>query len=132
MSLLDPLSALVTALKREHIIPDVLPDTFAPSLLFSIVYPNGREVLLGNEFTVDEAQDEPAISFAAMNMPVEQADSTEGEVGYTLAMLDPDAPSRAEPLYRSFRHWVVRATSVFCCHFGGLLSVSVLRVGYRR
>ena len=106
---LDPLSAVVTAIKRDHIIPDVLPaDSFTPSLLFSIVYPNGSEVLLGNELTIDETQDEPLVSFAPMNMPVEQADSTGDEVGYTLVMLDPDAPSRAEPLYRSFRHWVVR------------------------
>ena len=103
----DPLSGVVTALKREHIVPDVLPESFIPSLLFSIVYPNGKEVLLGNEFTVEETQDEPNISFTAMNMPTEQADSADGEVGYTLAMLDPDAPSRAEPLYKSFRHWVV-------------------------
>lgn len=103
----DPISAVVAALKREQIVPDVLPESFMPSLLFSIVYPNGREVMLGNEFTVEETQDEPSISFAAMNMPTEQADSADGEVGYTLAMLDPDALSRAEPLYKSFRHWVV-------------------------
>lgn len=103
----DPISAVVTALKRERIVPDVLPESFMPSLLFSIVYPNGREVMLGNEFTVEETQDEPSISFAAMNMPIEQADSADGEVGYTLVMLDPDAPSKAQPLYKSFRHWVV-------------------------
>lgn len=106
---LDPLSAVVAALKKEHIIPDVLSESFNPSLLFSIVYPNGREVLLGNEFTVEDTEDEPAVSFTPMNMTVEQADSTgeTGEVGYTLVMLDPDAPSKSEPIYKSFRHWVV-------------------------
>ena len=105
---LDPLSAVATALKREHIIPDVLPESFVPSFLFSIVFPNGSEVLLGNELTIEETQDEPIVSFTPMSLPVEQADSSGEEVGYTLVMLDPDAPARAEPLYRSFRHWVVR------------------------
>ena len=110
---LDPISAVISAFKRDRIIPDVLPaDSFNPSFLFSVVYPNGSEVLLGNELTIDETQDEPLVSFAPMNMPVEQADSTGEEVGYTLVMLDPDAPSRAEPLYRSFRHWVVR--TIYC------------------
>ncbi|KAF8625487.1 hypothetical protein AX15_005352 [Amanita polypyramis BW_CC] len=29
------------------------------------------------------------------------------EATYTLVMTDPDAPSRVEPLYREFRHWVI-------------------------
>jgi len=111
MTSLDPLSALVSALKREQIIPHVIPALFNPSLLFSIVYPSGKEVMLGNEFIVEETLDEPSINFTPMNMPPEQADNP-GDVGvneisYTLAMVDPDAPSRAEPVYRSFRHWLV-------------------------
>ncbi|KAI9067786.1 PEBP-like protein [Trametes sanguinea] len=102
----DPLSAIVSALRREQIIPDVLPETiaFAPSVLFSVVYPNGSEVNLGNFLTVEETQDEPEIRFAALNGPW---DDLAGEASYTLAMLDPDAPSRAEPIYRTFRHWVI-------------------------
>ncbi|CAL1710498.1 unnamed protein product [Somion occarium] len=103
---MDPLTSVIEALKHDKIIPDVVPETFNPSLLFSIGYPSGKEVLLGNEFTVDETQDEPSINFTPLNMPTEQADSQE-EVSYTLAMVDPDAPSRAEPLYKSFRHWLI-------------------------
>ena len=108
---LDPLSNVVSALEHERIIPDVIP-AFVPTHLFSIIYPNGKEVVLGNEFTVEETVDEPLISLAPMNMPVEQADSSaEGGVqdpSYTLAMLDPDAPTHDNPEFRSFRHWVVR------------------------
>ncbi|KIP01645.1 hypothetical protein PHLGIDRAFT_112865 [Phlebiopsis gigantea 11061_1 CR5-6] len=110
---LDPLSNVVSALERENVIPDVIP-TFVPTHLFSILYPNGKEVLLGNEFRVDETVDEPAISFAPINMPVEHADNTVGdseggvqEPSYTLVMLDPDAPTHDNPEFRSFRHWVV-------------------------
>ena len=119
----DPLSAVVTALKKEHIVPDVLPASFSPSLLFSIVYPNGREVMLGNEFTIDEAEDEPAVSFAPMNMPVEQADSNGEEICYTLVMVDPDAT------HGQFRHWVVRTNSS-PFHFSfptGLLQITGLK-----
>ena len=107
---LDPLSSVLTALQREQILTDVLPASFNPTALFSVVYPNGKEVLLGNEFLVEETLDEPEISFTPLNIPLEQAESTDesgGEVSYTLAMLDPDAPSRDNPIYRAFRHWLV-------------------------
>jgi len=54
------------------------------------------------------------VNFVPMDMPLEDAVSTgEGgatrsaEVAYTLVMLDPYVPSREDPAYRSFRHWVV-------------------------
>ena len=103
----DPLSAIVGALEKEHVIPDVLPRSmpFTPSVLFSVVYPNGAEVNLGNELTVADTLDEPEIRLAALNAP--WADGPAAEASYTLAMLDPDAPYRADAIYRSFRHWVV-------------------------
>ncbi|KAI0051554.1 PEBP-like protein [Auriscalpium vulgare] len=108
---LDPLSSVISALEREHIIPDVLPESFQPSLLFSIVYPNGKEVLLGNELSVSDTAEEPSINMMPMNIPIEQAEAT-GEdapvdLSYTLVMLDPDAPGRSDFRFRSFRHWVV-------------------------
>ncbi|KAL1938723.1 hypothetical protein VTO73DRAFT_11326 [Trametes versicolor] len=103
----DPLSSIVAALEREQIIPDVLPETlaFTPSVLFSVVYPNGAEVNLGNAMTVADTQDEPELRLAALNGPWD--DSASPEASYTLAMLDPDAPSRDEPIYRTFRHWLI-------------------------
>ncbi|KAJ3481916.1 hypothetical protein NLI96_g7330 [Meripilus lineatus] len=59
---------------------------------------------------LEETLDEPSISFTPLNIPSEQAgdNSTPGEeVSYTLAMLDPDAPTRKDPIYRTFRHWLV-------------------------
>ncbi|OJT03248.1 OV-16 antigen [Trametes pubescens] len=102
----DPVSSIVAALQREQIIPDVLPATlaFTSSVLFSVVYPNGAEVNLGNEMTVADTQDEPELRLAALNGPW---DDSAAEASYTLAMLDPDAPSREEPIYRTFRHWLI-------------------------
>jgi len=101
MSLLDPLSTVVTALTRESIIPDVLPEDFYPSMLFSVIWPNGKEAVLGNELTREDTLDEPSINFSPMNVPPEQAYSEgEGELTYTVVMLDPDAPGRADPKFK--------------------------------
>ncbi|KAI0066944.1 PEBP-like protein [Artomyces pyxidatus] len=108
---LDPMSAVLSTLRRESLIPDVIPEGFQPSLLFSVVYPNGKEVLLGNELTVEDTLDEPSIVMTPLNIPFEQAVSDgsdpTADLSYTLVMLDPDAPTRADPIYREFRHWVV-------------------------
>ncbi len=45
----DPLAAIIVALEKQQIIPDVVPwhaRAFTPSVFFSIVYPNGAEVNL--------------------------------------------------------------------------------------
>ena len=110
----SPLESIVVALKRQDIIPDVIPSSFTPTLLFSLVYPAGCEVATGNTLLREDTLDEPDIVITPMNLPFANADSTgEGddlakEVSYTLVMTDPDAPSRADPKYRQFRHWVVR------------------------
>lgn len=51
---------------------------------------------LGNELTPTQVKDLPSVSFAA-----------DPQKFYTLVMTDPDAPSRIEPTYREFKHWVV-------------------------
>ncbi|EPS98126.1 hypothetical protein FOMPIDRAFT_1024728 [Fomitopsis schrenkii] len=110
MAHLDPLSALTSDLTRTALIPDVLPASFQPSVLLTITYPNGMEVLLGNTLTVDEAADEPDVVFMPMSLAPEQADAEDAqldEVSYTLAMVDPDAPTRADPRFRCFRHWLL-------------------------
>lgn len=110
----SPLDSIVLALRRAEIVPDVLPSTFTPILLFSVVYPAGCEVTTGNTLLREDTLDEPDIVVTPMNLPFANADSTgEGEdlakeVSYTLVMVDPDAPSRADPEHRQFRHWIVR------------------------
>ncbi|KAJ4476538.1 PEBP-like protein [Lentinula lateritia] len=109
---LDPLSAVVTALERESIIPDVIPKTsgFVPTVLFSVIYPGGIEVVLSTELLRENTLEEPEINFTPMVTSDEIAGdltSNRGETSYTLVMTDPDAPSRADPKYRQFRHWVI-------------------------
>ena len=118
----SPLESTVVALKREKIIPNVVPPNFTPTLLFSIVYPTGCEVATGNTLLRENALDEPDIVITPMKLPFANADSTgEGndfakEVSYTLVMTDPDSPSVEDPKYRQYRHWLVRSThSVELC-----------------
>ncbi|KAF5347546.1 hypothetical protein D9757_014298 [Collybiopsis confluens] len=49
-------NTIVSALKRDSIIPDVIPDSadFVPSVLFSIIYPGGKEAVLSTELTREE------------------------------------------------------------------------------
>ena len=113
----SPLDSTVVALKREGIIPDVIPPNFTQTLLFSIVYPTGCEVATGNALLREDTLDEPDVVITPMNLPFANADSTgEGddlarEASYTLVMVDPDAPSREYSTYRQFRHWLVRITN---------------------
>lgn len=111
----SPLANVVSTLTAAHLIPDVLPPSFVPTHLLSLLYPSA-EVLLGNALAPADAADEPLVSFAPLGVPAATADAGgeqregdgEGDVAYTLAMVDPDAPTRANPEFRSFRHWVVR------------------------
>ena len=94
----------------------VIVITWGPGT-YTIVYPTGREVATGNTLLREDTLDEPDVVITPMNLPFANADSTgEGddlvkEVSYTLVLTDPDAPSKADPKYRQFRHWVVRITN---------------------
>ena len=56
--------------------------------------------MLGTELLRDDTQSEPDVEITPMG-------GDDGSPTYTLAMLDPDAPSRSDPKYGPFRHWVV-------------------------
>lgn len=85
------------ALKSASIIPDVLDD-FTPTARLQVLYPKDHtEVLLGNEITPPNSQDMPIVT------------ATVGEddgKGYVIVMTDPDAPSREDPKWSEFCHWI--------------------------
>lgn len=59
-----------------------------------------KEVMLGTELFKEDIQNEPDVEITPMG-------GEDGAPTYTLAMFDPDAPSRNDPKYGPFRHWVV-------------------------
>ncbi|KAH0838705.1 phosphatidylethanolamine-binding protein [Lanmaoa asiatica] len=104
MPVLDPLSAVTTAINEAGIIPDVISDKtpFSPSALLVVKWPTGKEAMLGNTLTPIDTADEPSVSFTPM-----QSFAVASDVGYTLVMTDPDAPSRGDPKMGQWRHWIV-------------------------
>ncbi|KAF8741333.1 Phosphatidylethanolamine-binding protein, partial [Rhizoctonia solani] len=99
MPSLNPFDTVLEALNKEQIVPDVIPEGFIPSTLLNIAW-GDKEAQLGNELTKGDTVNEPMITFAPGSD--DGPDST-----YTLAFLDPDAPSRADPKFGPFRHWVI-------------------------
>jgi len=82
-------------LKKNGIIPDVEND-FKVELSLKVVY-NGKEID-GSELT-------PSATSAQPELKIEGAPSANAV--YTIAFVDPDAPSRADPKFRNWRHWIV-------------------------
>ncbi|XP_036325333.1 protein D2-like [Rhagoletis pomonella] len=76
------------------IVPDIID--VIPKARLEVSYPSGAKVELGKEITPIEVKDEPTVTWEADN-----------DALYTLIMVDPDAPSRAEPTFREILHWLV-------------------------
>lgn len=99
-------------MEKHEIVPDVIPK--APKFVckgifnlkyllselicfFSLVcYKSGAVVDEGNVLTPTQVKDKPTVQWDA-----------EPSALYTVCMTDPDAPSRKEPTYREWHHWLV-------------------------
>ncbi|KAF8996427.1 phosphatidylethanolamine-binding protein [Cyathus striatus] len=81
---------LITALSKSEIIPDIIPTSQAQS------NPPGEKI------DRDTTLEEPDIKVT----PLSDTVGGEGKT-YTLVMTDPDAPSRADPKFGEWRHWVI-------------------------
>ncbi|XP_016970322.2 protein D3 [Drosophila rhopaloa] len=78
----------------HQVVPDVIPEP--PNQLLKVTYSNNLVAKDGVELTPTQVKDQPTVEW----------DAQPGEF-YTLIMTDPDAPSRAEPKFREFKHWVL-------------------------
>ncbi|XP_023950915.1 protein D2-like [Bicyclus anynana] len=88
------MSDVQSVFKQHSIVPDVL--TIAPSELLNIQYPSGVSVDMAKELTPTQVKDKPSVKWAAKDSEY-----------YTLALVDPDAPSRENPKFREWHHWLV-------------------------
>ncbi|CAH1641271.1 unnamed protein product [Spodoptera littoralis] len=91
----SPLHSDVPKTFLEHeVVPDVL--SVAPAEYLTVKFPSGAEVNGGNVLTPTLVKDLPSLSWNA-----------NPDLFYTVVNTDPDAPSRAEPVWREFAHWLV-------------------------
>lgn len=88
------MSDIVKLFQKHSIIPDVL--TTPPPDLLEVTYPSGAKVDLGNELTPTQVKDKPTVKW-----------SYKDNSYYLLAMVDADAPSRENPKFREWHHWLV-------------------------
>ncbi|XP_026333199.1 protein D2-like isoform X2 [Hyposmocoma kahamanoa] len=88
------MSTVAKCFEANGVVPDVIPT--APTALATVRYPSGVEVKEGNELTPTQVKDIPTVTWDASNNEL-----------YTLVMTDPDAPSRKEPKFREWHHWLV-------------------------
>ncbi|ORX73204.1 PEBP-like protein, partial [Linderina pennispora] len=84
------------ALQADDVIPGVLPVSFEPKTLLNVKW-GEHAVDFGNLFNPpNETAQAPTVAWDA-----------DPAKFYTLALVDPDAPSRANPIRALMRHWLV-------------------------
>ncbi|XP_058056441.1 phosphatidylethanolamine-binding protein homolog F40A3.3-like [Anopheles bellator] len=81
-------------MEKHEVVPDVIP--VAPAAVAKVSYPSGAVVEEGNVLTPTQVKDVPKVEWNA-----------EANALYTIGMTDPDAPSRKEPKFREWHHWLV-------------------------
>jgi phosphatidylethanolamine-binding protein (PEBP) family uncharacterized protein len=79
--------------KEHQVVPDVIAN--APTEKVEVTY-SSHNVDLGNVLTPTQVQHPPTLKWTG-----------DGNSLYTLIMTDPDAPSRKEPKFREWHHWLV-------------------------
>ncbi|TKA71235.1 hypothetical protein B0A55_05632 [Friedmanniomyces simplex] len=101
---------LIYELKKAEIIPTVI-DVFDPKLALSISWENATAEV-GNTVAPSKTQKEPVVRFVAAAAAVPE-DGDESEVScvkkgmqLTIALTDPDAPSREDPEWSEICHWI--------------------------
>ncbi|KRT85789.1 hypothetical protein AMK59_2607, partial [Oryctes borbonicus] len=81
-------------MEKDEVIPDVID--VAPKEALQVTYPEGKKVNFGEELTPTQVKDPPTVNWTAAQ-----------DAYYTLAMVDPDAPSRENPTFRAVNHWLI-------------------------
>ncbi|EDV43705.1 uncharacterized protein Dana_GF16395 [Drosophila ananassae] len=88
------MSEAADCFSKHKIVPDVLKS--CPDKLLKITYPSGQEANMGVELTPTQVKDQPKVVWDA-----------DPNALYTLILTDPDAPSRQDPKFREWHHWLV-------------------------
>jgi len=90
-------SGVMCVVKGTGIVPDVWSKEFVPSVPMLIYWSDVELNKDGLELKPSDVQTAPSLSY----IPPDHA------AHYTIAKVDPDAPSRQEPKFREWRHWLM-------------------------
>ncbi|KAJ9646578.1 carboxypeptidase Y inhibitor [Coniosporium apollinis] len=82
----------------------VFVDDFLPSLTLKVSWPSHKKAELGNTIKPDDVQDIPSLELH--NEPTSSTSSAVSNMTYTVALTDPDAPSRDNPEWSEICHWI--------------------------
>ncbi|KAG5668469.1 hypothetical protein PVAND_016409 [Polypedilum vanderplanki] len=80
--------------EKHEIVPDVI--STPPETVARVNYISGVSANFGNVLTPRQVKDIPKVEW-----------DTEAGFYYLLCMTDPDAPSRKDPKFREWHHWLV-------------------------
>ena len=80
-----------------------------PSLALQVEWSKQQHASLGNTLKPKKLQDAPAISLHDLS---ESSNLCGSGVDYVIALTDPDAPSRDDPKWSEFCHWIATGASV--------------------
>ncbi|KXX73637.1 Carboxypeptidase Y inhibitor [Madurella mycetomatis] len=86
---------------------DPVIDDFRPSLAVHVEWPSGKHASLGNTVNPEKLQDQPVIVLHDIS---KTSGTRTAGITYVVALTDPDAPSRNDPKWSEFCHWIVSAT----------------------
>ncbi|KAI0171968.1 PEBP-like protein [Hypoxylon sp. FL1284] len=98
-------------LEKAEIFPTVI-DKFLPSFLLTAEWPSSEHADLGNTVKVDDVQDEPAITVHRAPSATSSSPSLSDDVTYVITITDPDAPSRDNPEWSEFCHFIAAGVPV--------------------
>jgi phosphatidylethanolamine-binding protein len=82
-----------------------------PSLLVGVEWPSSKQAELGNTLKPKKLQDEPTVTLTRPKSETDSCSSV-GNITYTLALTDPDAPSRDDPKWSEFCHWIATRLAI--------------------
>ncbi|XP_035740696.1 protein D2-like isoform X1 [Vespa mandarinia] len=88
------LSSMAGELQKHEVVPDVIDKV--PTAVLDVAYPNNLVVEIGKVLTPTQVKNQPTVKWTA-----------DADTFYTLCMTDPDAPSRKDPKFREWHHWLV-------------------------
>lgn len=121
------LKRVVKELKKAEIIPTVLDD-FTPTLNLTVSWSDEDASQLGNTLKPKDLQDAPRITISS-NSPEVCNTWTSSNATYTLVTTDPDAPSRDDPRWSEFCHWI--ATGMVISHTTRVINRTRCRAIFR-